>query len=198
MNDGGRREAMTAPHKPGTAIGVRQPLIDGVEKVTGRARYTADLPAPGAFVGAILRSPVAHGEIHHIDVEAARALPGVRAVITGEDCGIAYGVIPVAQNEFPLARERVRYRGEPIAAVAADDAATARAALDLIELDIEPLPAYFDAAAARAPDAMPSTRTSPATSSAKSITSSATSTPALPRPTSCARSASTTPRSRTR
>ena len=68
---------------------------------------------------------------------------------------MAYGVIPIAQNEFPLARERVRYRGEPIAAVAADDAATARAALDLIELDIEPLPAYFDAAAARAPDAMP-------------------------------------------
>ena len=153
MSDGGR-ERTAAPRKPATAIGVRQPLIDGVEKVTGRARYTADLPAPDAFVGAILRSPVAHGIIHSIDAEAARALPGVRAVITGEDCGIAYGVIPVAQNEFPLARERVRYRGEPIAAVAADDAATARAALDLIELDIEPLPAYFDAAAARAADAI--------------------------------------------
>jgi 4-hydroxybenzoyl-CoA reductase subunit alpha len=134
---------------------VRQPLIDGVEKVTGSARYTADLPARGALVGAILRSPVAHGTIHSIDAEAARALPGVRAVITGDDCDIAYGVIPVAQNEFPLARGRVRYRGEPIAAVAADDAATARAALDLIELDIEPLPAYFDAAAARAPGAIP-------------------------------------------
>ncbi len=56
-------------------------------------------------------------------------MPGVRAVITGDDCDIAYGVIPIAQNEFPLARERVRYRGEPMAAVAADDAATARAAL---------------------------------------------------------------------
>ncbi len=137
------------------AVGVRQPLIDGVEKVTGRARYTADLAAPGALVGAILRSPVAHGRIHAIDAEAARALPGVRAVITGDDCAVAYGVIPVAQNEFPLARERIRYRGEPIAAVAADDAATARAALDLIELDIESLPAYFDAASARAADATP-------------------------------------------
>jgi len=135
------------------AIGVRQPLIDGIEKVTGRALYTADLPATGALVGAILRSPIAHGEIRRIDTARARALPGVRAVITGEDCDVAYGVIPVAQNEFPLARERVRYRGEPVAAVAADDAATARAALALIELDIAPLPAYFDAAAARGTDA---------------------------------------------
>ncbi len=132
---------------------MRQPLIDGIEKVTGRARYTADLTAPGALVGAILRSPVAHGAIHEIDVEAARALPGVRAVVTGDDCDMAYGVIPVAQNEYPLARGRVRYRGEPIAAVAADDEATARAALELIDLDIEPLPAYFDAASARAADA---------------------------------------------
>jgi len=141
--------------RPVPAVGVRQPLIDGVEKVTGRARYTADLAAPGALVGAILRSPVAHGRIHAIDAEAARALPGVRAVITGDDCAVAYGVIPVAQNEFPLARGHIRYRGEPIAAVAADDAATARAALDLIDLDIESLPAYFDAASARAPDATP-------------------------------------------
>jgi 4-hydroxybenzoyl-CoA reductase subunit alpha len=137
------------------AVGVRQPLVDGIEKVTGRARYTADLPAPGALVGAILRSPVAHAAIRGVDVAAARALPGVAAVVTGADCDIAYGVIPIAQNEFPLARERVRYRGEPIAAVAAVDAATARAALDAIVLDLEPLPAYFDAASARAADAVP-------------------------------------------
>ena len=135
------------------AIGVRQPLIDGVEKVTGQARYTADLPAAGALVGAILRSPVAHGEIRRIDTSRARALPGVRAIVTGDDCAVAYGVIPVAQNEFPLARDRVRYRGEPVAAVAADDDGSARAALAAIELDIVPLPAYFDAAAARAADA---------------------------------------------
>jgi 4-hydroxybenzoyl-CoA reductase subunit alpha len=153
MND---RASETSTHAAATrAVGVRQPLIDGVDKVTGRARYTADLAAPGALVGAILRSPVAHAIIHSIDVEAARALPGVRAVVTGEDCDTAYGVIPVAQNEFPLARDRVRYRGEPIAAVAADDATTAQAALALIELDLEPLPAYFDAASARAPDAAP-------------------------------------------
>jgi len=144
----------TAASVQAHAVGVRQPLIDGVEKVTGRAKYTADLPAAGALVGAILRSPLAHATIRGIDVAAALAIPGVRAVVTGADCDIAYGVIPIAQNEFPLARERVRYRGEPVAAVAAVDAATASAALDAIVLDLEPLPAYFDADAARAPDAV--------------------------------------------
>src|SRR6185436_1229472 len=95
-----------------------------------------------------------HAAIRRIDTRLARAMPGVRAVITGDDCDMAYGVIPIAQNEFPLARERVRYRGEPIVAVAADDAATARAALNAIELELTPLPAYFDAAAARASDAL--------------------------------------------
>ncbi len=156
---GRRREGASPPAdaraRPAPAVGVRQPLIDGVEKVTGRARYTADLQVSGALVGAVLRSPVAHGEIRGIDTSRARAMPGVRAVITGDDCDTAYGVIPVAQNEFPLARDRVRYRGEPLAAVAADDAATASAALAAIALDIVPLPAYFDAALARAPDAVP-------------------------------------------
>ena len=105
-------------------------------------------------MGAILRSPVAHARIRGIDTSRARALPGVRAVVTGADCPIAYGVIPIAQNEYAIAHERVRYRGEPVAAVAADDAATAQAALDAIVLDLEPLPAYFDAASARAADAV--------------------------------------------
>jgi 4-hydroxybenzoyl-CoA reductase subunit alpha len=120
-------------------------LIDGVEKVTGRARFTADLPSREALVGRILRSPLAHGVIRAIDTARASALPGVRAVITGADCDVPYGVLPIAQNEYPLARERVRYVGEPIAAVAAVDEATAQAALDLIAATIEPLPAYFTA-----------------------------------------------------
>ncbi|MEI6802144.1 MAG: 4-hydroxybenzoyl-CoA reductase subunit alpha [Burkholderiales bacterium] len=133
---------------------MRQALIDGVEKVTGKAQYTADIPARDALVGAILRSPVAHARIRAIDTSRARAMPGVVAVITGDACDVPYGVIPIAQNEFPLARERVRYCGEPVAAVAAVDHATARAALAAIVLDLEPLPAYFDAASARAPDAL--------------------------------------------
>jgi 4-hydroxybenzoyl-CoA reductase subunit alpha len=125
--------------------GTATPLIDGVEKVTGRAAFTADLPSREALVGRILRSPLAHGVIQAIDTARAKALPGVRAVITGADCDVPYGVLPIAQNEYPLARERVRYVGEPIAAVAAVDEATAQAALDLILAAIDPLPAYFTA-----------------------------------------------------
>ena len=131
------------------------PLIDGVEKVTGRATYTADLDHAGALVGRIFRSPVSHGEIVRLDVANARALDGVFAVLTGEDCPHSYGVLPVAMNEFPLARGRVRYRGEPVAAVAAIDAATAQRALDLIGFEVRELPAYYTPAAARAADAMP-------------------------------------------
>ena len=139
---------------PARSVGQSTPLIDGIEKVTGRARYAADLPVGEALVGMILRSPVAHGEIRGIDTSHARAIRGVRAVITGDDFAAPYGVIPIAQNEWPLARERVRYRGEPIAAVAAVDRATAEAALAAIVVDIEPLPAYFAAADARAEDAV--------------------------------------------
>jgi 4-hydroxybenzoyl-CoA reductase subunit alpha len=138
--------------------GVPVPLIDGIEKVTGRARFTADLAALGAatrpWVGRILRSAVAHGEILRIDTSRARALPGVHAIITGADCDTTYGVIPIAQNEYPLARDKVRYIGEPIAAVAAIDEETAAAALAAIELDIRPLPAYFNAPDARADGAV--------------------------------------------
>jgi 4-hydroxybenzoyl-CoA reductase subunit alpha len=125
------------------SAGTATPLIDGVEKVTGRAKFTADLPSREALVGRILRSPLAHGAIRAVDTARASALPGVLAVITGADCDVPYGVLPIAQNEYPLARERVRYVGEPIAAVAAVDEAAAQAALDLIAVDIEPLPAYF-------------------------------------------------------
>ncbi|MEB2350841.1 MAG: molybdopterin-dependent oxidoreductase, partial [Burkholderiaceae bacterium] len=149
---------VVAPATPGTgrgehSVGQRTPLIDGIEKVTGRARYTADLPFGETLVGKILRSPIAHGVIRGIDTAKARALPGVHAVVTGEDFAAPYGVIPIAQNEWPLARGKVRYRGEPVAAVAAVDEATAEAALAAIVLDIEPLPAYFVAADARAPGA---------------------------------------------
>ena len=129
------------------------PLIDGVEKVTGRARYTADLDHAGALVGAIFRSPASHAEIVRLDVSRARALEGVFAVVTGDDCPHTYGVLPIAMNEYPMARERVRYRGEPIAAVAAIDAETAAHAIQLIELELRTLPAYYTSQEARAPGA---------------------------------------------
>jgi 4-hydroxybenzoyl-CoA reductase subunit alpha len=129
------------------------PLIDGIEKVTGRARYTADLDHAGVLVGAIFRSPASHGEIVRLDVSRARALEGVVAVVTGDDCPHTYGVLPVAMNEYPMARERVRYRGEPIAGVAAIDAETAERAIQLIELELRELPAYYTSEEARAPGA---------------------------------------------
>ncbi len=147
--------ALERPVAPPThSIGERTPLVDGIEKVTGRARYTADLPVGMALVGLIGRSPVAHGVIRSIDASRALALPGVRAVITGQDFAAPYGVIPIAQNEWPLARDKVRYRGEPLFAVAADDEVSARAGLAAVVVDIERLPAYFTAAAARAEDAV--------------------------------------------
>jgi 4-hydroxybenzoyl-CoA reductase subunit alpha len=130
------------------------PLVDGIDKVTGRARYTADLDHDNALVGRILRSPVSHGEILKLDVSKARALRGVVAVITGDDCSHTYGVLPIAMNEYPLARGRVRYRGEPIAAVAAVDAETAERAIGLIDLELEKRPAYYTSDAARAPGAV--------------------------------------------
>jgi 4-hydroxybenzoyl-CoA reductase subunit alpha len=141
-----------APQAPTVRRGV--PLIDGIDKVTGRARYTADLDHAGALVGRIFRSPVSHGEILHLDVAKARALDGVVAVITGEDCPHTYGVLPIAMNEYPLARSRVRYRGEPVAAVAAVDAATAQRALELIDFRVRALPAYYTSGDARATDAV--------------------------------------------
>ncbi|MBL8325380.1 MAG: 4-hydroxybenzoyl-CoA reductase subunit alpha [Rubrivivax sp.] len=142
------------PAPPTHSVGRAQPLVDGIEKVSGRARYTADLPFAGALVGRIGRSAVAHGVIRRIDPTAALALPGVRAVITGEDFAAPYGVIPIAQNEWPLARGKVRYRGEPLFAVAADDEASAAAALAAVRVEIDELPALFEVDAARAPDAV--------------------------------------------
>ncbi|MDP6121753.1 MAG: 4-hydroxybenzoyl-CoA reductase subunit alpha [Rhodospirillales bacterium] len=139
---------------PVSSIGRPQPLVDGPEKVTGRVCYAADLASPQALVGRLLRSPVSHAEITALDVSAARRISGVVAVITGDDCDETYGILPIAQNEYPLARGRVRYRGEPLAAVAAVDVETAQRAIDAIELAYDELPAYYTAEAARAEGAV--------------------------------------------
>ena len=135
-------------------VGAHVPLIDGVEKVSGRAEYTADLAHRDALVGRIFRSPYSHAKITRLDVTDALALPGVAAIVTGEDCDVPFGVLPIAQNEYPLARDRVRYRGEPVAAVAAIDETVAEAALRLIRMEVEELPAYYDPEKARMPGAV--------------------------------------------
>jgi 4-hydroxybenzoyl-CoA reductase subunit alpha len=154
MNAPERQVTKIAANAEPHGVGARRPLVDGVEKVTGTARYTADLPADNALVGLMLRSPYAHAELLEVDISEALALPGVRAVITGDECDMPYGVIPIAQNEFPLARDRVRYIGDPIAAVAAVDEATARLAISRIRLRVRELPAYFKSADARQADAV--------------------------------------------
>src|SRR6516162_3791901 len=135
-------------------IGAYVPMVDGPDKVSGRAKYTADLVAPGLLAGRIFRSPYSHAEILDVDISAALRLPGVKAVVTGADCDKTFGVLPIARSEHPLARDKVRYRGEPVAAVAAVDDATAREAIRRIKLKVRELPAYFTAKDALAPGAM--------------------------------------------
>ena len=139
---------------PAHNIGGYVPMIDGPEKVSGRAKYTADILQPGMLAGRIYRSPYSHGEIVEVDVSEALKVPGVRAVVTGADCDKPFGVLPIARSEYPLTRERVRYRGEPVAAVAAVDDASAREALRRIKFKVRELPAYYTSQAAQAPGAV--------------------------------------------
>jgi 4-hydroxybenzoyl-CoA reductase subunit alpha len=139
---------------PTRNIGSYVPMIDGPEKVSGRAKYTADFVEPGMLAGRIYRSPYSHAEILAVDVSEAAKVPGVKAIVTGADCDRGFGVLPIAREEHPLARDRVRYRGEPVAAVAAVDDATARKAVSLIRMTVRELPAYYTSQAALAPDAV--------------------------------------------
>jgi 4-hydroxybenzoyl-CoA reductase subunit alpha len=139
---------------PAHNIGSYVPMIDGPDKVSGRAKYTADILAPGMLAGRIYRSPCSHGEIIAVDVTEALKVPGVVTIVTGADCDKTFGVLPIARSEHPLARDKVRYRGEPVAAVAAIDDASAREAIRRIKFKVRELPAYYTAKAALAPDAV--------------------------------------------
>ena len=126
-------------------IGKPYPKKDARIKVTGECRYAGDMIYPGMLTGKLLRSPHAHARILSIDSRKAEKLKGVRAVVTGKDFpGILYGNFMHTRDYLPLAIDRVRYIGEEVASVAADDEDTAWEALDLIHIDYEPLPAVFD------------------------------------------------------
>ncbi len=134
-----------APGEKHDTVGVSIPRVDGHDKVTGRALYTADISLPGLVHGKILGSPIAHGRITRIDTSRAEALEGVLAVITGADVpDTTYGVSPARYDEHVLAKEKVRYVGDEVAAVAAVDERTAEKALSLIEVEYEELPAVFN------------------------------------------------------
>jgi 4-hydroxybenzoyl-CoA reductase alpha subunit len=131
-----------------SVIGQRVHRVDGPAKVTGSAEYTFDMVLPNMLYGKILRSPFPHAKILNIDTSRAEKLIGVKAVVTGKDTpGKKQGVwrrFPELCDEEMLCREKVRYIGDPVAAVAAVDEDTAEEALDLIEVEYEPLPAVFD------------------------------------------------------
>ncbi len=138
-------------------IGKSIPRVDGFEKVTGRALYTPDINLPGMLHAKILRSPVPHARIVNIDISKAKALNGVKAVITGKDAwGIRHGFVETPRypaDQYVLANDRVRYIGEEVAAVAAIDEDTAKEAIGLIRVEYEPLPAVFDIFEAMKPEA---------------------------------------------
>ena len=139
------------PHEPGSkanvdfkVVGRAHAKVDGLAKATGSAVYADDIVLPGMLHAKTLRSPHAHAKIRRIDVSKARALKGVHAVITGDAMPIKYGVIPWTPDENALAVDKVRFIGDPVAAVAAIDEDTANAALKLIEVEYELLHAFFD------------------------------------------------------
>ena len=116
--------------------------VDGVEKVTGRAVFGADVDLPAMLYGAVLRSSIPHGRIVELDTSAARKVPGVHAVVTGKDFPYTYGIM-IKDQPF-LAMDRVRYIGEPVAAVAAESELAAQQALEKIRVKYEEMPAVFD------------------------------------------------------
>ncbi len=124
-------------------VGSPLPKVDAYGKVTGRALYADDILLPRMAYAKLLRSPHPHARILSIDIRKALALPGVLAVLTGEDLPRKYGILPSSQDEYALAIDKVRYVGDPVAAVAALDPDTLEEALKLIEVEYEALPALM-------------------------------------------------------
>jgi 4-hydroxybenzoyl-CoA reductase subunit alpha len=135
---------MTIPKSHGGVVGTARRRVDGRAKVTGQTKFADDLLPPRTVHCRLLRSSVPHGRIRVLDVTRARALDGVHLVLTGDDFPIAYGILPVSQDEHPLCREVVRFVGDPVAAVVARDEATATAALDLIHVEYDVLHTFAD------------------------------------------------------
>lgn len=133
-------------------IGSSPPRLEAADKGTGRAVFADDVSRPGMLHAAILTSPHAHARITGYRLEAARAMKGVKAILTGDDlAGARYG--GVVKDESLVARGKVRYVGEPVAAVAATSSEIAHQALAAIEVDYEPLPAVLSIDEALAPNA---------------------------------------------
>src|SRR5216684_463184 len=159
--NGAETNGQTNGHPQGF-VGTRQIRPDGVDKVTGRARFGADFNLPGQLIGRVLRSPHPHARIVSIDTSKAEALPGVKAVITRDDFGdqpsefIPAGEMMMNYKDVVrnvMAREKALYEGHAVAAVAATSTAIARRALKLIDVTYQVLPHVIDVVEAMRPDA---------------------------------------------
>jgi carbon-monoxide dehydrogenase large subunit len=132
--------------------GPRRTLREDPRLIQGRSQYVDDIKLPGLLYAAFLRSPFAHAQINKIDTTGAKSSPGVVAVLTGEDVRGKLGSIPMAADlpnmkvppHPPLAVDRVRYAGEPVAVVVADDPYRVYDAVERIEADYDPLPVVTD------------------------------------------------------
>jgi 4-hydroxybenzoyl-CoA reductase subunit alpha len=125
-------------------IGKPIAMVDAAGKTTGSGKYTDDLALPGMLVGKILHSPHPHARIKRIDSSRAEKLEGIVAVVVGSDAPNPYGILPVGHDEHALATDKVRYVGDNVACIVAEDEAIAERTVELIEVQYELLPAYFD------------------------------------------------------
>src|SRR5438270_3604143 len=127
-----------------SVIGKPVALIDSAGKTTGAGKYADDLTLPGMLIAKILHSPYPHAVIKRIDATRALAVDGVVTIVTGHDAPNKYGILPVGHDETALAVDKVRYVGDNVACIAAVDEATAERAVELIDVEYELLPAWFD------------------------------------------------------
>jgi 4-hydroxybenzoyl-CoA reductase subunit alpha len=139
------RAPQTPADKPEgfSIVGKAMPKVDSFTRVTGQDKFADDIFLANMLYGKMLRSTHPHARLKKINTTKARSLPGVVAIATGSDIPVRYGILPSSPDETVMAIETVRYVGDPIACVVADDELTAEEALALIEVDYEPLPAIM-------------------------------------------------------
>ena len=181
---------------PAHNIGYYVPMIDGPEKVSGRAKYTADIVQPGHARRPHLSQPLLARRDRRRRCVGGLEVPGVMAIVTGADCDKTFGVLPIARSEHPLARDKVSYRGEPVAAVAALDDASAREAIRRIKMTVRELPAYYTSRRrARARRSAPARKEARQHRARRPVRARHRSRRASPKPTSCAKGSTIAPKS---
>jgi len=147
-----KSDQAAAPERELRVVGTPFRRVDGRAKVTGQTRFADDLAFPRQAFVKLVRSTIPHGRIRSIDLSRAAALPGVLGFLTGKDLPTTFGILPVSQDEHPLALEIVRHVGDPVVAVAATSEDAAQAAALRVEVDYEPLPTIASVEEAAATD----------------------------------------------